>query len=560
MLTHVQIHHFAIIDSVELTLHPGMTALTGETGAGKSILIDALSLAMGDRAGKEVVRTGAKRAEISLTLDISRLPTIQTWLASLELDDPDHPQECFLRRTVSKDGGSKAYINSRAVPLQQLRELTTQLVDIHGQHAHHLLLKADTHRILLDLFAKNKALCLEVKTHYQAWKKAVAKLTKILQTQTDAQNHLALLTFQLQELDELSPSLGEWQQLGIEHQRLSHAESLIFECEQVMQTLQDGEQQTLTSLLEKTTLSLHKLTQTDPKLLDASQLLQNALIQIQEAHGELRQYMRQLELNPERLQEIDTRLSKMHALARKHRIEPENLHELHQTLKTKLHGSENPELLIENLEAEIGAHKKSYQLAAEKLSKQRHRAAEELNIAITQHMQTLGMTGGYFQVELNPCAENDCSEHGQEQIVFKVCTNKGHAAYPLHKIASGGELSRISLAIQVTTMQANDTIPIIVFDEVDVGIGGATAQIVGQLLKQLGQNAQVLCVTHLPQVASQADHHLYISKASDHEITHTQITPLDQTARVKEIARMLGGITLTEHTLAHAKEMLAETV
>lgn len=559
MLTHVQIHDFAIIDSVELALYPGMTALTGETGAGKSILIDALSLAMGDRAGKEVVRTGAKRAEISLTLDIARLPSIQAWLTELELDDPENPQECFLRRTVSKDGGSKGYINSRAVPIQQLRELATQLVDIHGQHAHHLLLKADTHRILLDIYAKNKILCAEVKTHYHAWKKACAQLAKILQTQTDAQNHLALLTFQLQELDELAPNSDEWQQLGFEHQRLSHAESLIFECEQVMQALQDGEQQTLASLLEKTTLSLQKLTQTDPKLLEASQLLQNALIQIQEAHGELRQYTRQLELNPQRLQEIDTRLSKMHALARKHRIEPEGLCALHQSLKAKLQDCENPEITIENLEAEIAAHKKSYQLAAEKLSAQRHRAAAELNTAITAHMQTLGMNGGYFQVELNICAENDYSEHGLDQIIFKVCTNKGHAAYPLHKIASGGELSRISLAIQVTTMQANDTIPIIVFDEVDVGIGGATAQIVGRLLKQLGQNAQVLCVTHLPQVASQADHHLYISKVSKDDTTHTQITPLNQSARIKEIARMLGGITLTEHTLAHAKEMLAET-
>lgn len=550
MLTHVSIHHFAIIDTVELELHSGMTALTGETGAGKSILIDALSLAMGDRAGKEVVRTGAKRAEIGLTLDISGLPSIQNWLTDLELDNPDHPHECLLRRTVNADGGSKAYINSRAVPLQQLRELTTQLVDIHGQHAHHLLLKADTHRILLDLFAKNKLLCHEVKQHYLAWKKSTAALNKLMQTQLDAQNQLSLLTFQLQELDELAPEMNEWQTLGDEHQRLSHAESLISECEQILNTLE-------TQSLEKSVLALEKLTHTDKKLIESAQLLQSALIQVQEAHSELRAYTHQLELNPDRLQQIDARLSKMHALARKHRIEPEELPNLHERLQAQLHNTQNPELMINELQQEIAMQEKNYKTACEKLSKQRKTAAKKLNQAITEHMQTLGMTGGYFEVEITPQAE--FSEHGQENIIFKVCTNKGHNAYPLHKIASGGELSRISLAIQVTTMQTNDTIPIIVFDEVDVGIGGATAEIVGKLLKQLGQNAQVLCVTHLPQVASCADNHLFITKSTEDNMTRTHITPLDKAARVKEIARMLGGVTVTPHTLAHAEEMLAET-
>ncbi|MFA6058633.1 MAG: DNA repair protein RecN [Taibaiella sp.] len=549
MLTHVSIHNFAIIDSVELELHSGMTALTGETGAGKSILIDALSLAMGDRAGKEVVRTGAKRAEIGLTLDIRALPSIHHWLTELELDNPDHPYECLLRRTVNADGGSKAYINSRAVPLQQLRELTSQLVDIHGQHAHHLLLKADTHRILLDIFAKNKPLCFEVKTHYSAWKKATAALNKIIQTQLDAQNQLALLTFQLQELDELAPESNEWQKLGAEHQRLSHAESLISECEQVINTLE-------TNTLEKSVLALQKLSHTDKNLNESAQLLQSALIQIQEAHSELRAYTHQLELNPERLQEIDARLSKMHALARKHRIEPDDLPILHEKLQAQLQNTQNPELVIAQLEQEIAQHKQNYKSACEKLSKHRTQAAKKLNQAITQHMQTLGMIGGYFEIELTPHTE--FSEFGQESIVFKVCTNKGHNAYPLHKIASGGELSRISLAIQVTTMQANDTIPIIVFDEVDVGIGGATAEIVGKLLKQLGKNAQVLCVTHLAQVASCADNHLFITKSTEDNMTRTHITPLDKSARVNEIARMLGGVTVTQHTLAHAKEMLEE--
>ncbi len=549
MLTHVHIDHFAIIDSVELELRPGMTALTGETGAGKSILIDALSLAMGDRAGKEVIRTGAKRAQISLTLDISRLPSIQAWLAESEFDNCDNPNECLLRRTVSIDGGSKAYINSQVVPLQRLRELTSQLVDIHGQHAHHLLLKPDTHRFLLDLFAKNKLLCESVKNHYLQYKKSKQLLEKLLQNQLDAHNQLALLIFQLQELDELAPAADEWQQLGAEHQRLSHAELLITECEQVINALAENE-------LEKTTLMLQKLKNMDSKLTPSTQMLESALIQVQEAQSELRSYTRDLELNPEQLQHIDTRLGKMHAMARKHRIEPEKLHELHEKIKQQVQQTQNPNEQIAALEQTISEHELAYKIAAKKLSQQREIASEKLNLAITAHMQTLGMTGGYFQVELTPIADDQLSEHGQEQIIFKVCTNKGHAAYPLHKIASGGELSRISLAIQVTTMQANDTIPVIVFDEVDVGIGGATAQIVGRMLKQLGKNAQVLCVTHLPQVASQADHHLYISKASDGQTTHTQITPLDKKSRINEIARMLGGVALTENTLAHAREML----
>lgn len=554
MLTHVHIHHFAIIDSVELELHAGMTALTGETGAGKSILIDALSLAMGDRAGASVVRTGAKRAEIHLTLDIQRLPSVGQWLLDLELENVDNPHECFLRRTVNADGGSKAYINSRVVPLQQLRELTTQLVDIHGQHAHHLLLKSDTHRYLLDLFAKNKSLCQTIKHHYAEYKKLQQQLKQIIQNQENAHNQLALLSFQLQELEELSPQMDEWQQLSAEHQRLSHAESLINECENIISILAEGEPQPLINTLEKASLMLQKLKNTDAKLSDTAHLLESALIQIQEASGELRTYVRQLELNPQHLQHIDARLSKMHTLARKHRIKPEDLYELQQNIQQQLQQLQDPNDQITALEQSIQAHERDYKKAAQQLSSAREIASEKLNIAITAHMQTLGMTGGYFQVELTP--HNELSEHGLEHIVFKVCTNPGHGAYPLHKIASGGELSRISLAIQVTTMQANDTIPIIVFDEVDVGIGGSTAEIVGRLLKQLGQNAQVLCVTHLPQVAAQADQHLYIAKSTDGQSTHTQITPLNHEARIGEIARMLGGVTLTEHTLAHAREML----
>jgi DNA repair protein RecN (Recombination protein N) len=553
MLTHVHIDHFAIIDSVELELQSGMTALTGETGAGKSILIDALSLAMGDRAGSSVVRTGAKRAQISLTLDISRLPSIQTWLTESELDNCDNPHECLLRRTVSIDGGSKAYINGQAVPLQRLRELTSQLVDIHGQHAHHLLLKPDTHRFLLDLFAKNKYLCETVKNHFLHYKKSQQQLNKIVQSQQDTHNQLALLTFQLQELDELAPMPCEWQQLGAEHQRLSHAELLITECEQVTQALEANE-------LEKITLMLQKLKNMDSKLTPSTQMLESALIQMQEAQSELRTYTHDLELNPEQLQHIDERLGKMHAMARKHRIEPEKLHELHEKIKQQVQQTQDPAEQIASLEQAISTHKKDYKVACEKLSQQREIASEKLNSAITAHMQTLGMTGGYFQVELTPMADDQLSEHGQEQIIFKVCTNPGHGTYPLHKIASGGELSRISLAIQVTTMQANDTIPIIVFDEVDVGIGGATAEIVGKLLKQLGENAQVLCVTHLAQVASCADNHLFITKSTEDNMTRTHITPLDKSARVNEIARMLGGVTVTQHTLAHAKEMLEEAV
>ncbi|HLF67129.1 MAG TPA: AAA family ATPase, partial [Gammaproteobacteria bacterium] len=350
MLRHVHINHFAIIDSVALDFHPGMTALTGETGAGKSILIDALSLAMGDRAGSGVVRTGAKRAEISLTLDISRLPTIAAWLTELELDNPDAPFECVLRRTVQADGGSKAYINSHAVPLQRLRELTCQLVDIHGQHAHHLLLKPDTHRFLLDLFSKNKSLCSEVKNHYQQWKKTKQQLTQLLQNIETTQNQLALLSFQLQELDELSPQTGEWQQLTSDHQRLSHAESLLMQCDEVITALAEGEELSLIQHVEKNLQLLQKLIPLDPKLTECTQLLDNALIQMQEAHTELRHYTQHLELDPQRLQHMDARMAKMHALARKHRIEPEQLPALQQKIQQQLQQMNDPHDQILQLE------------------------------------------------------------------------------------------------------------------------------------------------------------------------------------------------------------------
>lgn len=534
MLTQISIKNFAIIDELILELYSGMTVMTGETGAGKSIMIDALSLCMGDRADPRMVREGCERAEISVTIDISRLPHLQQWLIDHEISVED---DVIVRRTISTDGRSRAYINGQVFPLNELKIIAQDFIDIHSQHAHHALLKPETHRNLLDIYGKHKHLAAEVKTLGDQLRTLQHDLT-VLQ-EKDATHEIEFLQFQLEELSGAQPKENEWEKLTREHDKLFHAQTLGQDLDHIFSALSD-QVPLLSSLKHK----LDHLIQYDPSLGSISAMLDEARIFCSEATDSLRDYVNALDNDPRSLQQLDERMSLLHALARKHRVDPGVLHEVFTALQHKLSLLQDQDSRVLALQQAITAAQKNYDCAVAALIRARQQAATPLSQQITEFMQQLGMPGGAFSVSIDGL-----------EVVFMVKTNAGQKAHPLHKVASGGELSRISLALQVSIVQ-DDTLPVIVFDEVDVGIGGGTAEIVGHLLHNLGKKAQVLCVTHLPQVAAQGDHHFHISKKSDGEQTRTQVAVLSSLERVEEIARMLGGVKITETTRDHAKEML----
>lgn len=550
MLTHIHIRNFAIIDELNLELYPGMTVMTGETGAGKSIMIDALSLCMGERADANFVREGADKAEIVVTLDISRLKPIQAWLQEHDIEATD---ECMVKRTLTKDGRSRAYVNGELVPIQQLKTLAQHFIDIHSQHAHHALLKTDTHRVLLDLYGNHAAQRDKVKAAFKAVRDVETAIAALKNNGQDKTDEIALLQFQADELERLNIVENEWDALTEKHERLAHAQTLIEDIQIILSLLSDDDHQAILSLLSQTKHKLDGLLSYDKNLTGISRMLEDARIQCYEASASLRAYVDRVDTDPQSLENLNERIGLLHELARKHRCEPNALHEKFNALSERLHDLKHEGERILELEAELKKHRASYAETAKALSTARQKTAKALDTKITEYMQSLGMPGGVFSVSVEPLEQ--ATSHGMDQIVFMVKTNAGQKAQPLHKVASGGELSRISLAIQVTIMQ-DEMVPVIVFDEVDVGIGGGTAEIVGHLLNRLGEKAQVLCVTHLPQVAAQGDQHFYISKSSDGEKTQTQVTVLDNKGRIEEIARMLGGVKITDKTLQHAQEML----
>lgn len=554
MITHLKIKDFAIIHNLEISLCSGMTVLTGETGSGKSILIDALSLALGERSEARWIRPGSLRAEIVATLNIAELPSAQEWLTQHELDDPELFPDCLIRRTISEGGRSQAYINGHNVPLQLLRELASNIIDIHGQHAHHLLLKPEMHRALLDSFGKHHVECKNVKRAYHEWKDLHALLIEQKKRAHTNDAQCALLRYQVKELDDLNFIDGEWEQINEEYDKLSHGEELINSCETLLYQWQDNDKAAIIPQLYRAISVLDDISAISPAQKNTRELVNQSMIYLQEAANELQNYRDTLELDPQRLQVVQTRVNQLHAMARKYQVAPENLASHHQTLRDTLANMEaNAD--IEALQLQHDAALAFYQKAAQILSNARKNTATQLAQKISAHMPSLGMPGGSFTIQLSPLEHQHVNEHGAEAITFMVSANPGHPPQPLHKIASGGELSRISLAIQVTTVH-NRTIPIIVFDEVDVGIGGGTAEIVGQLLRRLGSEAQVLCITHLPQVAAYAHQHIQISKHHENDATYAQLKTLTFDERVHEVARMLGGLKLTEQTLAHAREML----
>jgi len=554
MLTHIHIWNFAIVEALDIELESGLSVLTGETGAGKSILLDALGLALGDRADSTVIRHGESRAEISVTFDTRQASNAETWLKKHELDS-EH--ECIIRRTVNEKGPSKAFINGKPATVQQLRELAEMLVDLHGQHEHQSLMKLDVQQQLLDDYAKHSDLVNKVSAAFKEWNKLNTEFKKLSSAKNEQDHRLDLLKYQVNELEALNLQQDESKNLDIEYKRLSNASQLLQTTEQTLQALEDNDKGSMSQQLSQFTSELQMLGKTDNKLNDIANLLDNAQIQINEASSELHQYVDSLELDPQRLSFLDERISTVHNLARKHQVNPDALPELFDNLQKELDSIENADGHLEKLQQDIAVTANNYQQAASALSKSRIKAAKTLSTKVSENMQELGMEGGAFEIALNSYTDDSFHANGNEQIEFLVSANPGSPAKSLSKVASGGEISRISLAIQVIAAEST-RIPTLIFDEVDVGIGGRVAEIVGLKLKQLASHRQVICVTHLAQVAALGEHHLQVSKQSDTAATISQINYLDQAQRVKELARMMGGIEITQQTLSHAEEMLGQ--
>jgi len=551
MLRRLYIRDFVIVDRLELDFAAGFGTLTGETGAGKSILVDALSLALGERAESGVVRSGCERAEVGAEFDAPAGSPLADWLRHQDFD-LDAEAGCLLRRVVDSGGRSRAYVNGAPATLAQLREAAEFLADIHGQHAHHSLLRAESQRGLLDAHAGLTPLAREVAERYRAWQKLRLAREHAARDAAASARERETLEWQVKELRALAFEPAQWLEDNQEQRRLSHAASLIEGTEAALAALDEGEL-AVTPQLEQMLSRLGGLSDYDAELKEPLELLASAQIQLQEAGHALRHYQRKLDLEPQRLAELESRMAAVLALARKHHVTAE---ELPQQLVEQTARLEELSLLADA--AALAEHEaraqKAYSDAATKLSKGRAKTATELSKAVSAAMQQLAMAGGRFEIALEKLAEG--AAFGLESVEFLVSANAGQPLRPLAKVASGGELSRIGLAIQVIASQATQ-VPTLIFDEVDVGIGGRVAEIVGRMLHQLGQSRQVLCVTHLPQVAACADWQWSVVKEEHAGAACSRVMPLDHAARIDELARMLGGVKITETTRKHAAEMLS---
>ena len=552
-LRHISLRDFVIVRELDLSLSQGFSVLTGETGAGKSILIDALQLALGERSDSSVVREGAARCEVTAEFDCPPQAHALLEEAGFEISET-----LLLRRSVDAQGKSRAWVNGSQATATQLRALGEMLLDIHGQHAWQSLTRPDAVRGLLDAYAGLSTDAL--KLAWQTWRQA----QQAVQTARNAQDSLSReqerLTWQIGELDKLAPALDEWEELNAQHTRLSHAQALIDAGQSALSTLDGDESSRLSSetgalgLLSKAISSLQDQSHVEPEFQSMVDILQSSLAQAEDAAHSLQSYLRKTDLDPDRLNELDQRMSLWLSLARRYKRPPEELASLLSGWRQELNTLEAASDL-EGLEAQEKAASQAFQTEAKKLSQQRKKSAPKLAQAVTQAMQNLGMQGGRFEVAL--IGLDQAAQHGLEDIQFLVAGHAGSTPRPVGKVASGGELSRIALAIAVTTSELGEA-GTLIFDEVDAGVGGAVAETVGRLMKQLGVHRQVLAVTHLPQVASCADHHLLVSKASSKEGVSSSVTPIAGEQRVTEIARMLGGEKLSATTLAHAREMLTK--
>ncbi len=554
MLTHIHIWNFAIVEKLDLELEAGMTVLTGETGAGKSILLDALGLALGDRADSGVIRHGAEKAEISVTFDTRKAAAAEAWLKEHELESAE---ECIIRRTISANGPSRAFINGKPCPITLLRELGEMLVDLHGQHEHHALLRREVQQQLLDDYADHPALLDAVARAFQQWQSLNQDMQELEKARSERASRLELLRYQVSELDALNLVEGEAGELDGEHRRLANARQILESSDRILSRLEENEQASVNALLSQSLSDLQSLATMDSSLESTAELLDSASIQINEAISELRHYRDNLALDPQRLSEIEGRLASITDLSRKHQVSAEELPVHFTRLQEELNKLEQADIRAGRLQDEIEQASTEYRSRARKLSQSRQKAAKKLSAQVSERMQQLGMEGGRFEITLTGREENDFSKQGLELAEFVVGANPGQPLKPMNKVASGGELSRISLAIQVISADVSLT-PTLIFDEVDVGIGGRVAEIVGRQLRELGNHQQVICVTHLPQVAALGQHHLQVCKQAETDNTSSEIQTLSGSQRVDEIARMLGGLRITEQTLNHAREMIAE--
>ena len=552
MLNHIQIRDFAIIDAVELELGSGLTVLTGETGAGKSILVDALLLAAGGRAGAEVVRHGAERAEVSATFAVDSNTEALAWLSEQSIE---HDGECVLRRIVSSDGRSRAYVNGQAMSVQALRRLGETLVDVHGQMEYQSLMRRAAQRELLDRNGDHNELVEAVAKQWQSLSALREERDRAAASAQDREARLELLKYHLTELHALDLKSGEIDELAAERLRLSQRGRLAEGARSIVQLLREAEDSSAEQAVSRALSIARTLNDLDSQFAPITQLIDESLIALREGVESVERYESDLDADPGRQEWVEQRLAAIETIARKHRIEPSELLTTQAELGGEFERLQMLEASLESIEARLGQADKAFRAACAKLTTARRAAAKELNERVSALMQTLGMPGGRFQAEITPLAAESAGQHGADEIEFLVSANPGQPPRPLAKVASGGELSRISLAIQVAAAQT-DALPCLVFDEVDAGVGGGVAEIVGRQLRTLGERTQVLCVTHLPQVASQAHAHVRVAKLTDGKTTRTSLHPLSEAERVEEIARMLGGVDITAKAREHAAEML----
>lgn len=551
MLTHLSIKNFAIVRHLDIEFSAHSTAITGETGAGKSISIDALGLCLGERAESSMVRKGAEKAEVTATFSLGENPFAQSWLHEQDLDDEDH--SCIIRRVVSKEGRSRAWINGSPVTLQQLKELGVFIVNIHGQHAHQELLKPDVQRNMLDESGSHASVLASVKKQSQAYNKLLKHFQQLQNEEQQRADRKQLLQYQLQELDEFQLGEDEFPKLEAEFKKLSHSQTLLEDSQICLHNLYESDQSTALSIVDDALDKLSGLIEHDPTLSVVTTLLGEAQINIQEAAEELRHYVERLEIDPLRMQQTEERYGKSMELARKHSVMPEMLAAHHQELQREFSTLTQQDNDLASMNENLEALKETYYESANKLHGARVKVANKLAKQVTEQLHKMNMPHATFSIDVTTQINAKISPTGTDDVRFLLAANKGIEGDSIEKVASGGELSRIGLALQVLTNKKSATL---MFDEVDVGISGATASVVGQLLRDLGEDNQVICVTHLPQVAAKAHQQMLVTKFSDKEVTETHMQPLSEAQRVEELARLLAGDEITESALENAKGLL----
>lgn len=552
MLTQIHIRDLATIAELHLNLHDGTNMITGETGAGKSVFLEAIELTLGGRASANMIRPGKEKAEISLSFDISRFPHVVDKLKALDLYQ--EIDECIIRRVITTDGRSRSYVNGSPQTLHLVKELGELLFHLHGQHEQQVLLQSEKQREMLDRYADHIALTEKVRENAENWREIAAQITELREKTHERTERADYLRFQLSELDSLQLKSGEWENLEAEHHRLTHSEELLRHIQLAVGLLADDEAHNILSSLNSLQKTVDSIQQVEPKAAEWNQSLSSAIIALSDVESELKNYLENTELDPERLQYLESRISQIYNLSRKHKVAPQELIELQNKIADELKSLDSSDTNLLALETQQKKMADEYVKCAEQLSASRQKAARKLEKDISATIRSLSLPHGEFAIQLEK-ETGQFSLHGNEKIIFLIKTNPDQALQPLGKVISGGELSRLSLAAHLAL--ANRTsIPTLVFDEVDTGLSGATAEKIGRLLRTLGESYQVFCVTHQPQVAACGHHHLLVEKYFVEQSTHTRLRILEVEERTREIARMLGGEKITEKTLAHAREVL----